>query len=187
MQIVRCGPSLMQRFEYLLFLGTKKEPRWRRYISDALLAVGGAIIVTGAIFLFHLYPTIPDISLLYLLIVLGLASTRGLYSALVASVVAFLSFDFFMVPPFFTLTIDKFEEWLALFIFLVTAIITGQLAAALKQRAEQAIQSEREARTLYELVNATTSEEDLDAQLNIIVRAVVNVFATAEVRDCAIL
>ena len=70
--------------------------------------------------------------------VIGLASTRGRYAAILASVVAFLSFDFFIVPPLYTFVIYRVEEWIALFVFLVDAILTGQLAAALRLRAKEA-------------------------------------------------
>src|SRR5574337_1451328 len=122
--------------QVLVFLRTK--PRQRQYGIDSVLAIVSALLITGFISLLHLYPRIPDISLVYLLAILTLASTRGLYAAVLASVVAFLSFDFFMIPPLYAFTVDKFEEWLALFVFLVTAIITSQLAAALRRRAEQA-------------------------------------------------
>ncbi len=116
-----------------------------------------------------------------------LASTRGFYAAILAAVTAFLSFDYFLVPPFYTFTIAKFDEWLALFVFLVTAIITSQLASALRHRAEQARLREHETRILYELVRATTSEESLQQQLTIIARSVVDVFSSWGVRDCEIL
>src|SRR6266536_4569338 len=111
---------------------------WRRYLIDSVLAVVGTFLVTAILYFFQLYPRIPNISLLYLLVILTLASTRGLYAAILASIIAFLSFDFFLVPPFYTFTIAKFDEWLSLFVFLVTAIITSQLASALRHRAEQA-------------------------------------------------
>ena len=158
-----------------------------RFIEDSLLAIVGALLVTIFIYVLKLYPRIPNISLVYLLVVLALASTRGLYAAILASVVAFLSFDYFLVPPFYTFTVGKIDEWLALFVFLVTAIITSQLASALRQRAEQARRREHETRILYELVQATNSEEGMDRQLGIIARAVVDVFSSWGVRDCEIL
>jgi two-component system sensor histidine kinase KdpD len=157
-----------------------------RYVGNSVLAVGGALLVTATIYVFQLYPRIPNISLLYLLVILTLASTRGLYAAILASVIAFLSFDFFLVPPFYTFTISKFDEWLALFVFLVTAIITSQLASALRKRAEEARNRERETRILYELMRATSSEEGLDRQLSIIALALVDVFSFWGVRDCEI-
>ena len=177
----------MSQFEHLPSLEARREPNWVRYLVDSILAIVGSLLVTAMIYVFKLYPRIPNISLVYLLIVLALASTRGLYAAILASVVAFLSFDFFLVQPLYTFTIAKPEEWLALFVFLATAIITGQLASALRQRAEQARRREHETRILYELVRATNSEEDLDRQLSIVARSVVDVFSPWGVRDCLIL
>src|SRR5713226_5595522 len=177
----------MSQIEHLPSLAGREEAGWKRYLGDSILAIVGTLLVTSLIYAFHLYPRIPNISLVYLLVVLALASTRGLYSAVLASIVAFLSFDFFLVPPLYTFTISKVDEWLALFIFLVTAIITGQLASALRQRAEQARRREHETRILYELVRATNSEEGLEGQLSIITRAVVDVFSSWGVHDCEIL
>jgi len=177
----------MEQTDHLPSLYGREMLPWRRYLVDSVLAVVGAFVVTGILYIFKLYPRIPNISLLYLLVILTLASTRGLYAAILASIVAFLSFDYFLVPPYYTFTIAKFDEWLALFVFLVTAIITSQLASALRQRAEQARRREHETRILYELVRATNSEEGLDSQLNIIARAVVDVFSSWGVRDCEIL
>jgi two-component system sensor histidine kinase KdpD len=177
----------MRSIDRLLFLGSRAEQHWKRYIVDAFLAGISPFLVTMCIYVFRLYPKIPNISLLYIVLVLVLASTRGLYAAIVASVVAFLSFDYYQVQPLYTFTVGSFEEWLALFVFLVASIITGQLASALRQRAEEAMQREQETRTLYELVNATTSEENLERQLSIVTQAIVKVFASAGVHCCAIL
>jgi len=177
----------MKQIELALFPEIREERRWVRYLGDTALAFVGALLVTGIIYVFRLYPRIPNISLAYLLVVLALASTRGLYAAVFSSLVAFLSFDFFLVQPLFTFTIARADEWLALFVFLATAIITGQLAAALRQRAELARRREYEARVLYELVRDTTREEDLGLQLHIIARSVVDVFAAWGAVDCAVI
>ncbi len=71
--------------------------------------------------------------------------------------------------------------------YWLQAIITSQLASALRQRAEQARRREHETRILYELVRATNIEEGLERQLSIIARAVVDVFSSWGVRDCEIL
>lgn len=185
--MVERSADAMKKIQQVLFLGVTEEHHAQRFVTDACLALFLALLVTGMIYIGRLYPAIPNISFLYLLVVLGLATMRGLYAAVIASIIAFVSFDFFLVPPLFTFSINKYEEWLALFIFLVTAIITGELASALRQRAEQALQREKETRALYELVNATTNEENLARQLDIVAHAIVNNFLTAGVIDCAIL
>lgn len=74
-----------------------------------------------------------------------------------------------------------------MFVFLVVAIITGQLAAALRKRAEDANRSERETRILYELVRITNSEEEVEQQLQTIAQTVVSVFSSWGVRECTLL
>src|ERR1051326_2242772 len=85
-------------------------PTWRRYLFDTFFAVTGALSITGIIYVFQLYPRIPNISIIYLLMVLALASTRGRYAASLTSVVAFISFDYFLVPPLYVFTINRVEE-----------------------------------------------------------------------------
>src|SRR6266851_2772913 len=169
-----------------LLRGRQRFP-WRRYMLDTLLACVGAMGVTSVIYVYHLYPRIPNISIVYLLVVLPLAITRGRYSAMLTSILAFLAFDFFLVPPLYLFTINRPEEWIALFIFLIDALLTGQLAAALRQRAEVASRREQEARALYHLVHMTNMVEDAQAQLRAICRAVVETFAAWGVQDCALL
>ncbi len=177
----------MKALKLSLLAPTKERPTRQRYIIDTLLGFVAPFCVTAFIYLLQLYPRIPDISVIYLLAVLALASTRGRYSAILASIVAFFSFDFFLVPPLFLFTVGKLEEWVALFIFLVTAVITGQLASALRRRAEQASQRESETRALYELLSATTREESLERQLTIVAQEMVKNFAFAGIRNCTIL
>lgn len=160
---------------------------WQQYLVDGVLGVGGALAITGILYGYHLYPTIPNISIVYLLLILVLASTRGLFAAIVASIAAFLSFDFFLVPPLYTFVISRWEEWIALFVFLATALIASQLAAIARRNVEQARLREREARILYEAGRAINSTDRLDEQLDTIVLALVRVFAPWGVRECALL
>ncbi len=177
----------MTQLERLLFLNHRAERRTgQRYIVDAALALTCALFITACIALLHL-SGIRNISLLYLFIVWGLAIRRGLYSALWASIFSFFSFDFFLVPPFFTFTISDPAEWLALFFFLATAVATGVIASRLRQSVQDAKQREDEAHALYQLVSATASEGNLQNQLKIVAHAIEEVFAPSGVRNCCIL
>jgi K+-sensing histidine kinase KdpD len=143
--------------------------------------------VTALVSLFHLYPTIPNISIVYLLVILALAHTRGRFAAVVAAVVAFLAFDFFLVPPFYTFYIARWEEWLALGVFLVTALLTSQWTAVMRKSIEDARRREREAQILYEVGRVINIAEQLEDQLDSIALAFVRVFSSWGVRECALL
>jgi len=174
------------QIENLLFLKSRNEQLWRRYLADAGIALLGALLMTGFISLFHL-SVIRNISLVYLFVVWILAINRGLYAALCAAIWAFLAFDFFLVDPIFTFTIRDPAEWLALLFFLATAIGTGLIATRLRQSVQEANRREEEARALYQLVQATASEEDVKQQLEIVAATIKEVFAPSGVLTCSIL
>jgi K+-sensing histidine kinase KdpD len=177
----------MNAIEQIPQLPVPEEKHWQRYLIDSLMAVGGVVVVTGIIYAYHLYPTIPNISLVYLLLILLLATTRGRYASILAAVVAFLAFDFFLVPPLYTFVISRWEEWIALVVFLVTALITSHLTTQTRQSVEQARLREREARILYEAGRVINTTDRLDEQLDTIALAFARVFSTWGVRECALL
>lgn len=177
----------MSTVEHVLPVEAHHAFQWSRYLLDSVLAFGGAMLVTMIIYVLQLYPRIPNISIVYLLPVLALASMRGRYASILASLVAFLAFDFFLVPPLYVFTINRVEEWVALFVFLVTAILTSQLAVALRERALEASRRERETRMLYDLVRVTNRETEPEYQFHTIAQAVVDVLSSWGVYDCAIL
>lgn len=98
-----------------------------------------------------------NISMLYLIAVLAVAAGFGSGPAILASVAAFLAFDFFFTEPYYTFTVADPTEWVALLLFLATAVITGQLAAGQRRRAEEARQREREALLLYDVARLLAS------------------------------
>jgi len=93
-----------------------------------------------------------NVSMLYLLAVFASAIFFGGRPAVLAAVAAFLTFDFFFTEPYHTFAVADPAEWIALLLFLVTALITSQLAAALRRSAAEARLREHEAALLYEMV-----------------------------------
>jgi K+-sensing histidine kinase KdpD len=75
-----------------------------------------------------------NVSLLYLLVVMGAAHWFGRGSAVLTSLLAVLSFDWFFVEPRHTFTVTNPAEWLALGVFLVTAMVMSQLTTLMRQR-----------------------------------------------------
>ena len=159
----------------------------KHYAIDSLLALGSIVFFTGFIYLFRLYPKIPDSFLIYLLVVLALAALRGLYASLLASFLAFFLFDFLFISPLYSLTIIKLADILTLIVFLIVAIFTSQLTSALRQWAEDANQRERETRILYEILRATNRQEDVRHQLTILARSIIEVYSSSGIVDCSFL
>src|SRR5689334_20021815 len=72
---------------------------------------------------------IPNLAILYLLAVLGMGSVYGRAAALVAAAASFLTFNYFFIEPISTFHVANPQEWLALVVLLLTALVTGHLAA----------------------------------------------------------
>ena len=136
---------------------------WRHAPAYAA-ALGAVALVSAAIALLPGRTHIANISILYLIAVLAIAVEFGSWPAVVASVAAFLTFDYLFVQPIYTFTVADPGEWVSLVLFLLTAIITGQLAAGQRRRAHEAQQREREAVVLYDIVRLM-GEPDLVAAL----------------------
>lgn len=105
-----------------------------------------------------------NVSILYLLAVLATASAFGRGPAVLASLSAFVTFNWFFVEPVHTLTVADPGEWVSLILFLLTAVVTGQLAAGQRRRAEEAGHREREANALYNVARLM-AEPDLAGAL----------------------
>jgi len=141
--------------------------RWQGYAA-AVVAVAAATALIGAV---SARVAIPTGSSLYLLVVLGIASAYGRGPAIVAALAAFLADDFFFVGSPDTFTIADpgaaLADWLTLLVLLCAAIITGQVAARARQRAEEAARRAREITLLHEVTTALGgAERDLDGALD---------------------
>jgi two-component system sensor histidine kinase KdpD len=138
-------------------------------------AASAVALITALIHFVRDAAHLTNISLLYLLAVIGTALRFGRASAVAAAVLAFLAFDFCFTEPYHTFTVHDPAEWLALCMFLVTAIVTGQLTALLRARADEARQREREAEALVEASWAVASQVDRDRALSEVLRRLLHV------------
>ncbi|MFS8036157.1 DUF4118 domain-containing protein [Xanthobacter sp. AM11] len=78
---------------------------------------------------------VQNIALVFLTGVLVAAVQSGLWPALFASVAGMLAFNFFFIPPLYTFTITDPENVVALFFFLVVAVIASNLTARVRAQA----------------------------------------------------
>ncbi len=76
-----------------------------------------------------------SIDLLYLLPVIATATLFGLRSSLIATAAAVLAYNFFFLPPLYTLTISDPQNVITVLVLLVVAVVASQLAGGLRQEA----------------------------------------------------
>jgi two-component system sensor histidine kinase KdpD len=144
---------------------------WRQGWVGYAVAFGSVAVVNLIIWLVLGRTRLSNVSMLYLVAVLLTAVGWGRGPAVAAALAAFVTFDFLFTVPYYTLRVSDPDEWLALLLFLITAMITGQLAAALRGRAREAGQREREAVILYDL-SRLLGEPELDQALDAVAERV---------------
>jgi len=125
------------------------EDIFRRKWFGYVVALAAVLLVAAAFKLPGSGINNTTVALAFLLVVLFVATVWGSKPAVLASLVAVASYNFFYLPPIGTFNIADPHNWIALVAFLVTAITTGELSARVKRRAEEAVTTQKEIERLY--------------------------------------
>jgi K+-sensing histidine kinase KdpD len=99
--------------------------------------VAALALVTGAIELLKGHVPVLSLAVLYLLAIIPIAVAWGIVYAVGMAVGSMLAFNFFFLPPLYTLTLQDSRNWFALLVFLVTAVVVSELASRSRRRAEE--------------------------------------------------
>ncbi len=139
-------------------------------------AAAAAVAIIGLAYhvLFRVNPT--TAALTFLLGVLAVSAQWGLRPAIFMAVLATLDFNYYFLPPIGTFTIADPQNWVALFAFLVTAVVASQLSERARREAEHANERRAETERLYKFSQQLLLDENVSALLNAIPRYVVECF-----------
>ncbi|MCA6064206.1 DUF4118 domain-containing protein [Thalassolituus marinus] len=129
-----------------------------------LIAICVPLIITlGCWLLDHILPD-ASLVLFYLAGVLLTAFTTAIRPALLAAVLSFLAFNFFFTTPHYTLYILHREDLLTASILVLVALVTGHLAAGLREKVqalENSIRWTRQQMNLAQSLASCMSAEEL--------------------------
>ena len=138
---------------------------WLAWFGVLVLVTAGMLSVRGSLDKAH-------ITLVYLLVVLAGSARAGRAVGLGLAAVAFLSFNFFFLPPHYTLVLSRSPDWLVLIAFLVTASVAAQLLSTAQSEARRAQQRAAEVDRLSSLgaeaLNAPRADRALGAIVEVI-------------------
>ena len=128
----------------------RRVPARNRVIGYLIAIVGNAALTVVLI------PFRPDLTPLskgfgFLCVVTAAAAVGGLGPGIAASVLGFVLFNFYFLPPYGTFAIGRVEHVVVLFVFLGLSVLISVLLARASDRARAAEERESELRTLQEL------------------------------------
>jgi two-component system, OmpR family, sensor histidine kinase KdpD len=116
------------------------------------------------------------VALSFLLAILAVSAVWGMAVSGFMSVAAVLAFNYFFLPPVGTLTVADPQNWVALFAFLVTAIVGSQLSGRIRKEADAADRRRREIEKLYAFSQKLLGEGNVIQLLNAIPNHIVETF-----------
>lgn len=131
-----------------------KIPQW-------LIGFIGSVVIIGLVtFLLKSVESelqIQLIALLFLLPILVCTVLWGLTAGILAALLSFLAFNYFFIPPYFTLGVHKTQDLITLIVFLIIAIVVSQLIGRAREGMKLAKEREWDATRMYELSSALSA------------------------------
>ena len=157
---------------------------FRRDIRALLSGLVGTALTIGTLRAIQVHPNPTIAALILLLVVLATAMAARLRVSIAISVVAMLAFEFFLLPPLNAWGTADPQNLVALFVFVVVAIIASQLSAAVRQRASEAQARRLEVTRLFELSRDILSTTDSDRAIAEVARYAAQRFALGGFAIC---
>ena len=134
-------------------LKSKQLPRRLRTLAQCLTA--SVVLALLTYFGFMLQINLLTIGLLYLLIVVAVASLFGFWQASLISLLAVACLDYFFLPPIFHFDVADPQDWMALVTFEVTALAISRLHTRERRVANEVVIHRAGMEQLYELSRST--------------------------------
>jgi len=135
-------------------------PAVGQFILSVFLAAVAVALTSAVLIALRGFLSTSVIALLYLLLVVLCTTLLGSTGGIAASIIAFLTFNYFFLPPFNTFTVTHTQDIIALFVFLVVAVVISNLMSRAQTRLEQIEVRESESTHLYELSSTLTAIRD---------------------------
>ena len=141
---------------------TLLRPAPRQLVPGMIAAVLAVSLAVGLGEALNHWLHLPNLSMVFLFAVLACSATYGLWSAIAASFLSFLAYNFFFIEPIYTFTVAEPQELLALLVFLVVSVLTGTLTGRVHDQAAAVGQRAQSTQLLYEFSRKLAGAAKLD-------------------------
>jgi two-component system sensor histidine kinase KdpD len=153
-----------------------------RHAAAILTSVAAVALVTGAIFALEPIAPVLSLGVLYVFAVLPIAVLWGLAYALPVSIASMLTFNWLFLPPKHTLHLADSENWVALAVYLVTAVVVSALASRSRHREGEAERRAREASLIADVAGKLLESGQVQDELREIASRVARVLGSEGAR-----
>ena len=141
----------------------RREPWW-----SWLGAAGLVALVTACGCVFRGVVPGEAMGMIYLAVIVAVASACGMTAALAMAAASFVAWDFFFIAPLYTLSIGSPRDLIALVVFALVAVLAGGLAGKVRgeaQAAQARVEGLRRIATFSRRLGEAGTEPDLLAEI----------------------
>jgi two-component system sensor histidine kinase KdpD len=163
--------------------------RWSSPVVGVVVAAAAVAATTGVVYPLADVAPVTALGVVYLVAVLLVSSLWGGWLGAATALASALAFNFFHIPPTGRFTISEGENWVALAVFFVAALVASTLAERARLRTREAHERREEADLAAEmsrlLLRGTSLAEALPVVSRRLAQALELASATIELRAVA--
>ncbi|MDR3736931.1 MAG: ATP-binding protein [Acidobacteriaceae bacterium] len=115
--------------------------------------------------------------MVFLVLVVWMATRAGIAISIYSAALCALSFDFFFLPPLHTLTLAGPQEWVAIFTFLASSLVASRVAERARRQTRKAEQRREDVERLYTLGQEMMLYDDAPGLMSELPRLVARIFS----------
>jgi two-component system, OmpR family, sensor histidine kinase KdpD len=145
---------------------TKPAATWKAYLQSLILVLATTLLCQPA----HRFLGPTNLVMIYLLAVVLAATRLGRRPAVLTAFLSVLAFDFFLVPPRFSLAVSDSEYLVTFGALFTVGVVISTLVSQARERAEAIRVREVQTASLYYLSRDLTVASDLKGILDAVVR-----------------
>jgi two-component system sensor histidine kinase KdpD len=137
----------------------------KQYLFTILLVT----LATGLGWLGRGFLYLPDLTIVYLYVIIATALLFSFGPAVVAAVLSVLAFDFFFVPPIFEFNLADIHYVFSFSMMLLIGVLVNALAFRIRSQRRVAIEKERQTYLLYSLAQSLGTADNEQAMCELLV------------------
>jgi two-component system, OmpR family, sensor histidine kinase KdpD len=149
-----------------------KKTQWPDYGTGLLFL----ILATALCFLMYPHLDLSNLIMVYLLGVMVTAIECGRGPAILVSLLSVLAFDFFFVPPRFTLRVEDAQYIVTFIVMFLVALVISHLTTRMRQQADTARLQERQAAAMHGLSGQLASTRGVEKIVQVALKYMSEIF-----------
>ncbi len=148
----------------------------RQVTTGILVALGLGAALAGAMSPLRSHMSVAATALVLVVPVVFASAIGGLAPGLVATVTGFLVYDFLFIPPYYTFSVGRPQNWAVLVVYVVVMVVVSQAMNHLRTSRTEARRRMSEIRRLFDLSELLVRDSQVSRLFDAVVTSVLDAF-----------